>query len=235
MPKWHRRIAGIKALIAIDADLAAETMFRLRGTGAAARHWLRGTPPALLTDAVRSLLRTCDNQWVDLWVALAGHDPALIDADTRARLSATVFGPLHQEASAAMADYEAAVGMRAAFVDVITTAHDRNMDPRPWGPVLHLDALANAPSPDLSPQVVGECARVLNQRVEALTPHHTTAHADTTLWVAAFGNPGSLRSRVDALAANRPSAALAYAATRALGLPIWPLLAGDTRATGPPA
>ena len=142
LPKWHKRVAGLRALIAVDADLAAESMYRLRGPGAAARHWLRGTPPALLTDAVTALLAACDSQWVDLWTLLAGHDPANIDGPLRQRLNACVFGTLAQEAAATSAAYEAATGMRSVFAELVDTARRSGLDPRPWGRALQL-----APSP----------------------------------------------------------------------------------------
>lgn len=234
LPKWQKRVTGLRTLITVDADLAAESMYRLRGPGAAARHWLRGTPPALLTDTIMDLLRDCDKQWVDLWVVLAGHDPANIETPLRQRLHGCVYGTLAQEAAASIAAYESAVGMRSIFVELIDTARRSGIDPRPWGRALGLEPLLNAPSLTPSTYVVGECTRLLNERVAALTPKRN-AREGTNLWVAAFGDPGTLRGRVDAALAHRTHGTLAFAAAKVLGLPIWPLLAGDPTASGPPA
>ena len=119
--------------------------------------------------------------------------------------------------------------MSIAVDDLLKTAERHGVDPRPWGDFLDLPVLSTAGS--VTPGVVGECIRILADRAEAAQPPAPSNKFNA--WIAAFGDPGSLRHLVDDSTHSKVD--LPYAAARVLGLPIWPAISGKPTATGPPS
>jgi hypothetical protein len=233
LPKWLRQVANLDRVREVDTNLAGELMGRLKGPGAAARHWLQGLPPSTLTEPVLELLRAADDAWVDLWVSLAGHDPKHVIGAERHRVHNVIFGSgddcLAHESAALVAPHVTTIGMSVAIDDLLRTAIKHKMDPRPWGEILDLPALTSAGN--VTPGVVGECVRVLAERAKAAEPPAPSTKFNA--WIAAFGDPGSLRHLVDD-DSYHSTRDLSLAAARILGLPVWPAIAGRPTAIGPP-
>jgi hypothetical protein len=241
LPKWERRVAGLRRIAAHAPDVAAHAAVLVGGPGAAAAHWLAHTQ--VPDEATRAILRRADDTWVDLFVAFAGSDPARLRTDSPELVEAVAdrlfgVGPacFGHRGAAESADAVYWAGLRKAWPVVRARAAQAGIS---------LDDLAAAagvpsdvPSAGVSHYIADrserEQADVAAVRAERATRCSGDAHGNTGARASsAARDAGYPNLRVEALRSSRwavagqlsrdgHSASLALASL--FGLPLWPAL-----------
>jgi hypothetical protein len=217
-------------------------MHRIRGPGVAATHWLKATPPALITDDTVACLREADYEWADTWITVAGSSPDDLTPLQRARVHARVFAvcargqhefTLGHESAADAALLAPKVGVALAVDDVVRTAIQHGVHPASWGELLQLRSLTQLGSRDITDitdadivAVVAEAATAAKDaREDRIKSLEQSAANTDSFYVWALSDPQELGHLTKA-----PKGVLQYAAARHLGLPVWPLLGIDAPA-----
>lgn len=233
LPKWRARISNIERVALLDVDLAISCAIKTGGPGSAAQHWLRGTPPQLLRcPLIQHELAEADRDWVRLFVSLAKVEPT---ADRVRQCQAAVFSHsgLRQQSAAAVAAHAPYAGVEKCIGTLLTIAHERGIDPRPWGPLLELRQLTDAPAATLSPldreRVRTEAAENTNRAAPVLDAPSPMPN----LFAMALQDPGELAAALNVSHVARTPRVLSFALARTLRLPIWNACTGNTTTTPP--
>lgn len=233
MPKWATRIENIRRIARLDADLAIACAVKTGGPGAAARHWMRGTPPLLLQDErVAQELHSIDRVWVGLLVELAGGQatPSRI-----AKCHQLVFsdGGMGQQSAVAVAKEAPHQAVERCIHALINVAHERGFDPRPWGKLLCLSHLSNATNAILSHTERARIQEEASDNAVKAVQARPASTATPNLFAMALKDPGELGTAIHVSHVARAPRVLVYALARTLRIPIWTAIGGQ-HATQPP-